>query len=165
VPTIIVTTEQDTARLGAALAEAMLPGTTVALIGTLGAGKTRLVQAVATALGVAPGSVTSPTFVLVNEYTTGRMPIYHFDTYRLKDDDEFLELGSDEYFESDGIIFVEWADRVAHFLPRDRLEIEFDVVGESSRQITIEGKSVRTIELAAKVASSYDRILRLKGAT
>ena len=104
--------EQDTERLGAALAEVLPPGTVVALIGTLGAGKTRLVQAVAAALGVPRGSVTSPTFVLVNEYRQGRLPVYHFDTYRLKDDDEFLDLGPDEYFESDGLTFVEWADRV-----------------------------------------------------
>ena len=89
--TFTANNEHDTDRLGAALAEVLPPGTVVALIGTLGAGKTRLVQAVAAALGVPPGSVTSPTFVLVNEYTGGRLPIYHFDTYRLKDDDEFLD--------------------------------------------------------------------------
>src|SRR5262245_64483264 len=116
VPTITVHNEQDTIRLGAALAEVLPAGTTIALTGTLGAGKTRLVQAVATALGVQPGSVTSPTFVLVNEYSGGRLPVYHFDTYRLKDDDEFIELGPEEYFESAGLTFVEWADRVAPVL-------------------------------------------------
>src|SRR6478672_6872154 len=118
--------EFDTERLGAALASVLPAGTVVGLIGPLGAGKTRLVQAVATALGVRPGSVTSPTFVLVNEYTSGRLPVYHFDTYRLKDDDEFLNLGPDEYFDSNGITFVEWADRVATLLPKDRLEIAID---------------------------------------
>ena len=98
--TITLNNEQDTERLGAALADVLPPGTVVALIGTLGAGKTRLVQAVATALGVPAGGVTSPTFVLVNEYRQGRVPVFHFDTYRLKDDDEFLALGPEEYFES-----------------------------------------------------------------
>src|SRR5262245_33523584 len=154
-PTITANNEQDTARLGAALAKILPPGTTVALIGTLGAGKTRLVQAVAAALGVPPGSVTSPTFVLVNEYTGGRLPIYHFDTYRLKDDDEFLELGPDEYFESDGLAFVEWADRVAHLLPNERLEIAIEVLGEPERQITITGTSPKTNELATRVATAY----------
>ncbi len=125
----IAHSERDTERLGAALANALPPGTVIGLIGPLGAGKTRLVQAVATALGVPPGRVTSPTFVLVNEYTGGRMPVYHFDTYRLKDDDEFLNLGPDEYFDSAGLTFVEWADRVAMLLPSDRLEITIELSG------------------------------------
>jgi tRNA threonylcarbamoyladenosine biosynthesis protein TsaE len=153
--TIIANNEHDTARLGAALAEWVPPGTTIGLIGTLGAGKTRLVQAVATALGVPPGSVTSPTFVLMNEYQGGRLPIYHFDTYRLKDDDEFLELGPDEYFESNGLTFVEWADRVAHLLPAERLEISIEVISDEVRQITIDGTSPRTQNLAARVAADW----------
>src|SRR5438874_3854931 len=115
--TFVSNSERDTERFGAALASVLPPGTVVALIGPLGAGKTRLVQAVATALGIPPGSVTSPTFVLVNAYSGGRLPVYHFDTYRLKDDDEFVNLGPDEYFDSSGVTFIEWADRVKHLLP------------------------------------------------
>ena len=115
------------------------PARSSRLIGTLGAGKTRLVQAVAAAVGVPRANVTSPTFVLVNEYKTGRLPIYHFDTYRLKDDDEFLNLGPDEYFDSNGLTFVEWADRVADLLPADRLEISIDVTGETTRNFQIRG--------------------------
>jgi len=137
--TLLLENEQSTERLGAALAVVLAPGTVVALIGTLGAGKTRLVQAVATALGVPPASVTSPTFVLVNEYRQGRLPVFHFDTYRLKDDDEFMALGPEEYFDSDGITFVEWADRVEHLLPEDRLEIELEVTGDTSRRATLVG--------------------------
>ena len=144
--------EHDTKRLGAVLAEVLPPGTVVGLIGTLGAGKTRLVQAVAAALGVPPGSVTSPTFVLVNEYAGGRRPVYHFDTYRLKDADEFLALGPDEYFESDGITFVEWADRVAQLLPKERLEIALEVVGETQRCICVRGTTKRMEELVQRIA-------------
>jgi tRNA threonylcarbamoyladenosine biosynthesis protein TsaE len=140
--TLNLETEQDTERFGKALAELLPPGTVVGLIGTLGAGKTRLVQAVATALGVPEGGVTSPTFVLVNEYRGGRVPLYHFDTYRLKDDDEFLELGPEEYFDSDGISFVEWADRVEHLLPEDWLEIAIEVTGETTRRVTVVGGSM-----------------------
>jgi tRNA threonylcarbamoyladenosine biosynthesis protein TsaE len=147
--------ERGTEHLGAALAEVLPPGTVVALIGTLGAGKTRLVQAVATALGFPAGSVTSPTFVLVNEYRGGRMPVYHFDTYRLKDEDEFLALGPDEYFESDGITFVEWADRVAERLPPARLEIRIEVVGETERRINLRGTSSPMEGLAARIAAAY----------
>ncbi|MEX2092137.1 MAG: tRNA (adenosine(37)-N6)-threonylcarbamoyltransferase complex ATPase subunit type 1 TsaE [Pirellulales bacterium] len=139
--TLTLENEKDTERLGVALADVLPPGTVVALVGTLGAGKTRLVQAVATALGVPAGSVTSPTFVLVNEYRQGRVPMFHFDTYRLKDDDEFLGLGPDEYFDSDGITFVEWADRVEHLLPKDRVEIELEVTGDTSRRATLIGTS------------------------
>jgi tRNA threonylcarbamoyladenosine biosynthesis protein TsaE len=149
----VANSERDTEHLGSALARAVSPGTVVGLIGPLGAGKTRLVQAVATALGVATGSVTSPTFVLVNEYTGGRMPVYHFDTYRLKDDDEFLNLGPDEYFDSSGITFVEWADRVADLLPAERLEIRIEPTGENERCFTISGTSAETEQLVAQIAT------------
>lgn len=147
--------EIDTGRLGKALADVLPPGTVIALIGTLGAGKTRLVQAVADGMGVAPGKVTSPTFVLVNEYTGGRMPIYHFDTYRLRDEDEFLALGPDEYFESNGITFVEWADRVAELLPEERLIIEIEVASVTARAITITGTSEKMEALAERVYNRY----------
>jgi tRNA threonylcarbamoyladenosine biosynthesis protein TsaE len=148
------TSEDDTQRLGAAIASVLPPGSVVALIGPLGAGKTRLVQAVATSLGVTPGSVTSPTFVLVNEYTAGRMTVYHFDTYRLKDADEFLNLGPDEYFDGNGISFVEWADRVAELLPDDRLEITIDVISNTERRFVIRGTSTQSEELAARIAAA-----------
>jgi tRNA threonylcarbamoyladenosine biosynthesis protein TsaE len=150
--TMILNDERDTDRLGAALAEALPPGTVVGLIGTLGAGKTRLVQAVASALGLPLQTVTSPTFVLVNEYKGGRMPIYHFDTYRLKDDDEFLNLGPDEYFDSRGITFVEWADRVSELLPTQRLEITIDVIGETQRSVSIRGTSSPYEGVAKRIA-------------
>jgi tRNA threonylcarbamoyladenosine biosynthesis protein TsaE len=138
--TFIAKSLADTERLGAALAAALPSSTTVALIGTLGAGKTRLVQAVAAALGVPREAATSPTFVLVNEYR-GRLPVYHFDAYRLRDQEEFLDLGPEEYFESDGITFVEWADRVAECLPTDRIEIRCEAVGENSRRFVISATS------------------------
>ena len=139
--TFVSNNERDTERLGTALASELPAGTVVGLVGPLGAGKTRIVQAVATSLGVPPGRVTSPTFVLVNEYMGGRLPVYHFDTYRLKDDDDFLNLGPDEYFDSTGITFVEWADRVAALLPPERLEITIDVMSETERRITLRGTS------------------------
>jgi len=147
-------TEHDTNCLGDILARALSPGTVVALIGPLGAGKTRLVQAVATALGNPPGSVTSPTFVLVNEYAGGRMPVYHFDTYRLKNDDEFLNLGPDEYFDSAGVTFVEWADRVAHLLPQERLEITIEPTGETQRRFSIRGTSEQMQQIVNNITSA-----------
>jgi tRNA threonylcarbamoyladenosine biosynthesis protein TsaE len=130
--------EAATERLGQALAAVLSGGTVVALIGTLGAGKTRLVQAFAAAHGVPRDAATSPTFVLVNEYR-GRLPIYHIDAYRLRDEDEFLELGPEEYFDSAGVTFIEWADRVADCLPAERLEIHCEAVGETVRRFTLRG--------------------------
>ena len=111
--------EAATAALGAALADALPAGSTVALCGTLGAGKTRLVQAIAAAAGVDRRSVVSPTFVLIQEYA-GRVPVYHIDAYRLRDEDEFRQLGPEEYFEGRGLVLIEWADRVRAALPAER---------------------------------------------
>jgi len=132
----VARSESDTDRLGSLLAGALEPGTVVALVGNLGAGKTRLVRAVAIAAGVDPHEINSPTFVLVHEYE-GRWPIYHFDTYRLSNADEFLDLGSQEYFASEGISFVEWADRVASTLPPDHLRIEIETTGDTERLFRI----------------------------
>jgi tRNA threonylcarbamoyladenosine biosynthesis protein TsaE len=155
--TVIVRDEGDTQRLGKALADRLPPGTVIGLIGTLGAGKTRLVQSVAAALGVPPGCVTSPTFVLVNEYSGGRLPVFHFDTYRLKDEDEFLALGPDEYFESGGLTFVEWADRITELLPEERLEITMEVVGDTHRRVNIRGTTERMEEIARQIAMIFNQ--------
>lgn len=138
--------EADTDQFGAQLAASLQPGDVVALVGTLGAGKTRLVQAIAAALGNAAETVTSPTFVLVNEYTRGRLPVYHFDVYRLKDDDEFLELGPEEYFDSPGVTLIEWGDRIAHLLPERASTIRIDLADRDERKMAVQG------ELAARLA-------------
>ncbi len=128
--------EADTDALGALLATVIEPGLVIGLIGQLGAGKTRLVRATATALGADPTSVNSPTFVLIQEYDS-RIPVYHFDTYRLRDVSAFADLGVEEYFGGDGVCFVEWADRVESVLPHDRLQIEFTVVGPAARRLRV----------------------------
>ncbi len=137
-PPILFNAENEaaTTALGHALADVLPPGTTVALCGTLGAGKTRLVQAIAEGLGVNRRDVVSPTFVLIQEHRGQRM-IYHIDAYRLRDDDEFQQLGPDEYFESDGLVLIEWADRVEGSLPRDYVEIRIGVTGLESRRFEI----------------------------
>ena len=142
--------ENGTVALGKALSEVLPDGSVVALIGTLGAGKTRLVQAFCEAEGLNPRDVVSPTFVLVHEYR-GRRPVFHFDAYRLKDDDEFLALGPEEYFESSGVTFVEWADRVAACLPRERLEIAIDVLGPTSRKFAIVGHGATNQEMVRAI--------------
>lgn len=128
----------DTVRLGTMLASSTPDGTTIGFTGTLGAGKTRLIQALAVANGVEEGSVTSPTYVLCHIYHGSRL-IYHIDAYRLADSDEFLELGVDEMFESAGLTLVEWADRVEDVLPNRRLNIDLQITSKSERRATIAG--------------------------
>jgi tRNA threonylcarbamoyladenosine biosynthesis protein TsaE len=130
--------EAGTEKLAAALARALPPQAVIALHGTLGAGKTRFVQALAAAVGFERSTVVSPTFVLLQTYA-GRQPIHHFDAYRLRDEDEFLALGADEYLAGPGWSIIEWAERVEPALPRDRIEIRIDVTGPSSRRFEISG--------------------------
>lgn len=148
--TLTIDSEADTRRLGGALASALHPGAVVSLIGALGAGKTRLVQAAAEALGATRDSVTSPTFVLVHEYRSGRLPVYHFDAYRLADEDEFLQLGPEEYFEGEGLTFVEWGDRVARCLPPDAVEVRIEVLEGDRRSVTLTAPSPELLEVVAR---------------
>lgn len=136
------TDETQTDALGAALAEVLPSGTVVALCGTLGAGKTRLVQAIAQACGVDRRSVTSPTFVLAQQYR-GRRTIHHLDAYRLNTPDEFLDLGAEEYFQSDGLILIEWADRVEACLPPHRVDVRIEVESDTSRRFEIAARGPR----------------------
>ncbi len=144
--------ETDTDRLGAALARCLPPGAVLALCGTLGAGKTRLVQAIAAACGIAREEVVSPTFVLCQKYA-GTRTIYHLDAYRLKDDDEFRELGPEEFFESDGLTIVEWADKVADCLPEERLEIEIEVTGPTARRFSVRAIGAALQPIAQRLQS------------
>ncbi len=125
--------EAATARLGHALARVLPAGCVIGLDGTLGAGKTRLVQAVAEACGIDRRDVISPTFVLVHEYHGGRS-IYHVDAYRLRDEDEFMNLGVHERFDQDVLVFIEWAERVANCLPAERIDIRIRVTGDQERR-------------------------------
>jgi tRNA threonylcarbamoyladenosine biosynthesis protein TsaE len=115
----------------------------VALVGPLGAGKTHLVRAVVEGLGGDGRRVSSPTFALIHEYPGGRLPVYHFDTYRLPNEAAFADLGVDEYFAGDGVCLVEWADRVERVLPAEHLRVTIAVTGETSRQFDVEGRGER----------------------
>lgn len=140
--------EEETRRLGMALGEALVAGDIVALSGTLGAGKTRLVQGICAGLGVTRQLVNSPTFSLIQEYC-GRLGVYHFDTYRLRSVDEFLELGALEYFDAGGICLIEWADRVAQVLPDDRLDVSISIVGELERKFQVVSRGPRSAQTLA----------------
>lgn len=130
---------EDTAGIAAELAKTLKGGEFIAMYGDLGAGKTAFVQGLAKALGITR-HVTSPTFNIVNEYE-GRLPLYHFDVYRIADPDEMYEIGFEEYLYSDGVCVVEWAELIEELFPEEylRLVIEKDDSrGLDYRRITIE---------------------------
>lgn len=139
-----------TVAFGHRLAAKFFPGAVVALIGPLGAGKTHLVRAVAEGLGCDGRRVSSPTFALVHEYQ-GRMPVYHFDTYRLPDEAAFTDLGADEYFAGVGVSLIEWADRVETVLPAEHLRITITVTGDTSRRFEVEGRGERYEAIARSI--------------
>ena len=128
---------RDTEALGKRLANQASPGDVIALTGDLGVGKTALAKAIAEGLGVRE-TVTSPTFTLLAEYRSGRIPLYHFDVYRAHDADELFEIGFLEYLDGDGLCLVEWADLVEDLLPEDATWIHIGFGStETERMYTI----------------------------
>jgi len=144
----------QTERFGQALGQLLFPGAVVALIGPLGAGKTILTRAIAHGMGLSdPSMVTSPTFVLIQEYHA-RLPIYHFDVYRLKQGSDFIDLGAAEYFAGTGVSIVEWADKVTSLLPSEHLQIELQIVGEQQRQAVVTARGERYSRLLSTLQSA-----------
>jgi tRNA threonylcarbamoyladenosine biosynthesis protein TsaE len=128
----------------------------VALVGELGAGKTHLTRAVAEGLGVKnPAVVNSPTFVLIQEYPA-RLPIYHFDAYRLRGPHEFAELGVAEYFGGEGVCLVEWADKVEATLPARHLRIDIEILDANRRQFTLTPNGERYERLVSELCGSAE---------
>ena len=129
----------ETEALGAALAKLLWPGAVVAFTGDLGAGKTAFVRGMAQGLGVA-GRVTSPTFTIVNEYEGGRLPLFHFDLYRLASSDELFEIGWEDYLRRGGVCAVEWSENAAGALERDTVRVDLRRgADDGQRVITIQG--------------------------
>jgi len=126
---------QETVSWGEALGKRLKPSQVVALIGELGAGKTCLIKGIAKGLKVhSKDEVHSPSFTLINEYS-GKVPIYHMDLYRLDSEDEFCELGYEDYFYGDGVTLVEWAERIKSLLPKGTIKIKLKVKGMQKREI------------------------------
>jgi tRNA threonylcarbamoyladenosine biosynthesis protein TsaE len=149
--TFLSHSEVETDRLGRTFAEVLDRGLTIALNGQLGSGKTRFTRALCDGLGIDVSAVNSPTFVIMQLYTDGRIPVAHFDTYRLGEVDEFVSIGADEYLLSqDWLCLVEWADRIAEVLPDDRVEINIHQVAECSRAFQFAGtgpESTQVVEV------------------
>ena len=112
---IVIKNEEETKKFGEKLCEKLTAGSIVALTGDLGTGKTTLTKA-----------ITSPTFNIVKQYDSGRLPLYHFDVYRIGDVDEMYEIGYEEYFFGDGVCVIEWADLIEEIIPDDAVRIEIE---------------------------------------
>ena len=128
---------EETEKLGAALAKALKPGTIIAYRGDLGAGKTAFTRGLARGLGCRE-MVTSPTYTIVNEYLGGRLPLFHFDMYRLHSSDDLWDIGWEDYLERGGVCAVEWSENVADAM-ENPITITIEKLGEDTRRITIEG--------------------------
>ncbi len=131
----ITNSEEETKNLGAEFSKNLQKNDIVALIGNLGGGKTVFTKGVALGLGI-KDLITSPTFTLINEYN-GKYPLYHFDLYRLSDIDELYSIGYDEYFSSNGVCLIEWADKFIDEFPDSIYVVKFLYAGENKREIMI----------------------------
>ena len=129
--------EAETEALGARLAAVLTPGAVVAYRGGLGMGKTAFTRGLAKGLGYG-GRVTSPTFTIVNEYEGGRLPLFHFDMYRLRCADDLWDIGWEDYLERGGVCAVEWSENVADAM-ENAVTVNLEKLGENTRRITIEG--------------------------
>ena len=127
---------EETEALGEALAREMRPGDVVALIGEIGAGKTTFARGLARGLGVPAGSVVSPSFVLVRQYSSGRMPLYHADLFRLDNLPQAANVGLEECYEAGGVTLIEWGNKVPGVLPDQFLEIRFESPDPETRRLT-----------------------------
>lgn len=135
----VTNSPEETEELGERLGRTLSPGDVVAFTGDLGAGKTAFVRGMAQGLGVA-GRVTSPTFTIVNEYEGGRLPLFHFDLYRLASSDELFEIGWEDYLRRGGVCAVEWSENAAGALERDTVRVDLRRGAEDGqRVITIQG--------------------------
>ena len=128
---------EETEKVGQALGERLAPGTVLAYEGDLGAGKTAFTRGLAKGLGCTE-LVTSPTYTIVNEYLGGRLPLFHFDMYRLRCSDDLFDIGWDDYLDRGGICAVEWSENVDDAM-EDAIYITIEKLGEDSRRITLEG--------------------------
>ena len=142
----------ETIRIGRSIGRHLRSGDVVALVGELGTGKTQFIKGLAAGAGVGrPTYISSPSFTLINEYP-GRVPFYHLDLFRLEQEKEAEDLGLEDYFQSGGIIAIEWADKIPSLLPKEMFLIYFAYTGTNTRTLEITGKGKRFEDLVKKLS-------------
>ena len=149
------TSPEETRGVGARLGELARAGDLFCLEGELGAGKTCFVQGLGRGLGLRD-AIHSPTFILANEHRGGRLPLYHLDVYRVRSAAEAIGFGLDDYVSGDGVLVIEWAEKIREALPAERLWITFEHTGENARAISFDAMGARYLQLL-KNLSSGDR--------
>lgn len=133
---------EETESFGLALAKRLKAGDIIAMTGNLGAGKTTLTKSIAAGLGIEE-MVNSPTFTIVQEYRGGRLPLYHFDVYRVSDPDELFEIGYEDYFFGDGVCVVEWANQIEELMPEYTIWIDISYGKQEEERIyRVRGKDL-----------------------
>lgn len=148
---------EDTENIGELLGTIAEKGYIICLEGELGAGKTEFAKGVARGLGV-DDYITSPTFTIINEYA-GRLPLYHFDVYRINDVDEMYEIGCDEYFFGDGVCLIEWANIIKSIIPKENITVRIHKdmkEGMNFRKITVEANGERYETVFRKMMEKWD---------
>lgn len=133
---IITRSVEETMDLGKKMADRLKSGDVISLSGPLGAGKTCFIKGLAMGLGINVNDVRSPSFTLVNELY-GRLPLYHFDLYRMKSINELYEIGWDDYLMRDGVTVVEWGEKAENMLPHESILIEIAIISDETRRISI----------------------------
>lgn len=151
---IISKSVNRTLKIGRAIAKNLQRGDIVCLSGQLGSGKTVFIKGVASGLGIARKNIISPSFVLIREYPKAKLPFYHFDLYRLKEQKQILDLGYEEYLYGDGVSVIEWADRLKNLAPRECLKIELLIRGDKERQVKFSAFGKHYKELLDKISEN-----------
>ena len=146
---IYLENEEKTREIGSKLGELLTPKSVICLIGDLGAGKTTMTQSLARALGV-DDYITSPTFTIVNEYE-GKMPLYHFDVYRIGSSEEMYDIGFDEYIDGEGVCIIEWANLIEDILPDEYLYIEMNYK-ETGREMILTPRGEKYEEIVKELS-------------
>ncbi len=141
---IITKSEKETIMVGEEIAGHLKPGDIVALSGDLGAGKTTLVKGIAKGLGVRNYRyVNSPSFTIVKEYK-GKVPLFHFDVYRLNSLKDIEDIGYEDYLARDGVVVIEWSNKMTRILPKRHLDVSLKIAGRSKRSLNIMGQAMKT---------------------
>jgi tRNA threonylcarbamoyladenosine biosynthesis protein TsaE len=152
-PICSTSSSDETKRIAASIGKSLKPGDNVILQGNLGSGKTTFVQGLAHGMGVSM-PVTSPTFTLVHEYPAQGPKLIHVDPYRLENPEQIVELGFDEWLEQDGVLVVEWAERLGHLTPDEYLLVKLEILGDDERRITLEPHGTRWDKLLQELEAA-----------